>query len=158
MERLGGVVAADEAVLVEVDALGLLVLAPLEVDVHGTASAGGVEAEQDGLADKRGIDLVDDAEEADGAVPLDLAFLLEEKHLVQFRFRPDQVDVVGGHHPAVERGHTVEARVRAPVILALDPGPQPAVEGVQTQKVGATRVRREPGISYTLSAFSRSKG
>src|SRR3972149_2882344 len=83
LEVLGGVVAAHEAVGVEVDGFGLLDLAPIKVDINGTALTRGVEAQGDTLADEGGVELVDEPEEANGAVLLDLADLLEEKQLVE---------------------------------------------------------------------------
>src|SRR5713101_1751484 len=136
VERLGGVIALDEAVGVEVDTLGLLDFAPLEVDVHGPATALRIEAQSDGLADQRGIDLVHDPVQADRAVALDLAFLLEEKQIVEIRSRTHEADVLSRHRPAVERSHAVEPLVGVLVVLAFDPGPQPPIERVERGRVG----------------------
>src|SRR3972149_12073227 len=85
--------------------------------------------------------------QADGAVPLDFALLLEEKQLVEVTVRIDQTDVAGRHHPAVERGRPVEPAMRTHVVLGLDPGPQPAIEGVQAPGVGLGE-RREQLHAY----------
>ena len=74
---------------------------------------------------------------------LDLALLLEEKELVEVALRAHEADVLGGHRPAVERGLAVEAPVRAVVVLALDPGPQPAIERVEASSVGVGERRQQ---------------
>jgi hypothetical protein len=79
---LGGVVSPHEAVGVEVDGLGLMDLAPVEIDVDGAALSRGVEAQGYALADQRGVDFVNETEKTYGAVVLDFADLLEEKELL----------------------------------------------------------------------------
>ena len=72
-------VAADEAIGVGIDAVGGADGAALDDDGDAAREVRWVVAQRDGLADQRGVDLEDDAVEADGAVLLDLALLLEEK-------------------------------------------------------------------------------
>ena len=119
-------IAADEAVGVGIDGLRRLDRASRKHDVNAAGRAGRVIAERDGLADERGVDFVHDAVEADGAVLLDLAFLLEEEDLRQVGGR--ELDVRGAGGPAIDRGRAGQAAVRRIVILVFDPRPQPASE------------------------------
>ena len=75
--------------------------------------------QDDVLADKRGIDLVEGAEQADSAVLADAALEAEAKERVEIGFRCDQADVGGGAGPALERGLAVEAAMRAEMVLTL---------------------------------------
>jgi hypothetical protein len=82
-EVLRGVVAAHEAVGVGIDGFGGPTGGRPGRRPGRRACARRVVAQRDRLADERRVDLVDDAVEADGAVLLDLAFLLEEEESVR---------------------------------------------------------------------------
>jgi hypothetical protein len=82
-QLFGAVIASDETVRVGIDGLGGLDRMTGAQDLNAAGGAGRVVAEGDGLADERGVDLIGDAVETDGAVLLDLAFLLEEEDLTQ---------------------------------------------------------------------------
>ena len=91
----------------------------------------GVVAQEDGLADEHGIDLVESAVEADGAVLHHAAFGLEEEQLVEVEAVVGVAHVVGAERPLVEGGAPVESAVGRLVVLGLDPGPQGAVQCVE---------------------------
>ena len=88
-----------------------------------------VVTQGDGLADEHGVDLVEPAVEADGTVLHDAALGLEEEEVVEVEV--GVAHVVPGERPLVERGAPVESAVGRLVILALDPGPQGAVQCVE---------------------------
>ena len=137
-ELFGAVIAPDETVGVGIDGLGEVDWAARKQDVDTAGGAGGVVAERDGLADERGVDFVDNAVETDGAIGLDLAFLLEEEEVGEII--AGQLDVRGRGGPAVDRRDAVEAAVWRVVILILDPRPETAIEGGEV-----VRVRLEEG-------------
>ena len=132
-ELLGAVIAPDEAVGVGVDGLGGLDRTTRTQDLDPADGVGRVVAERDGLAHEGGVDLIDDAMEADRAVLLDLAFLLEKEDLTEVAAR--ELDVGGGGGPSINRGRTGEAAVRRVVILVFDPRPQSAIERVEVARV-----------------------
>ena len=130
LEVLGGVVAAHEAVGVEVDGFGLLNLSSIEIDIDRSAHSGGVKAQGDGLADKGGVDLVDEPEEAHGSVLLDLSDLLEEEEFLD-NGAVGEKDVIRRHGPSVEGRNTVETPMGSLVVLGFDPAPELAVESFE---------------------------
>jgi hypothetical protein len=132
------VVAAHEAIGVDVDALGDGVRAALIVDLDAAGEVAGVVAQGDGLADQRGVDLEDDAVETDGAVLLDLALLLEEEEVGEV-LRGER-DVRRRARPLLAGRGVVQAAVGRVEVLVLDPGPEPLIEGVQRLGVGPSSV------------------
>ena len=127
-------VTADEAIGIGIDARRGADGAALHDDGDAARQPRRVVAERDGLADERRIDLEDDAVEADGAVLLDLAFLLEEKERREVLRR--ERDVVGGARPLLARGGILQAAVRRVEVLVLDPGPEALIEGLERARVG----------------------
>ena len=91
----------------------------------------GVVAQGDELPDEVGVDLVEPAVEADGAVFHHTAFGLEEEEVVEVGAGVGVAHVRACERPLVEGGTAVESAVGGLVVLALDPGPQGAVEGVE---------------------------
>jgi hypothetical protein len=77
--------------------------AALVPDLDGAAELVGVAAQGDHLADEDGVDLVEDAVEADGAVLVDTALLREEEEAAEVDVGVGQADVGGALGPAVER-------------------------------------------------------
>src|SRR6266849_6146945 len=130
-QLFGAVIAPDETVRVGIDGLGGRDRVTGEQDLDAAGGAGRVVAECDGLADERGVDLIGDAVETDGAVLLDFAFLLEEEDLTQVA--RGQLDVGRGGGPAIDGRGAREAAVRGVVILVFDPGPEPAIERVEVR-------------------------
>ena len=80
------------------------------------------------MADEHGVDLVESSVEADGTVFHHAAFGLEEEEVVEVEAGVGIAHVVPGEGPLVERGAPVESAVGGLVVLALDPGPQGAVQ------------------------------
>ena len=92
--------------------------------------AAGSWRRNDGAPDEDGVDLVEASAEADGAVLHDAAPVLEQEHVVELRAGVGVAHVGAGGGPAVEGRVAVEAAVRGLVVVALDPRPQAAVEGL----------------------------
>ena len=91
----------------------------------------GVVAQGDELPDEVGVDLVESAVEAHGAVFHHAAFGFEEEEVVEVGAGVGVAHVVACEGPLVEGGAPVEAAMGGAVVLALDEGPQGAVEGVE---------------------------
>ena len=91
----------------------------------------GVVAQGDGLADEPGVALVEPCVEAHRSVFHHAAFGLEEEEVVEVGAGVGRAHVVACEGPLVERGAPVEAAVGGAVVLALDPGPQGAVQRVE---------------------------
>ena len=95
------------------------------------------------LAHERGIDLVQGALEADGAVPVHAALELEAKQGVKIDVGPDHPDLACREGPLVKRRVVVEATVGGVVILAFDPRPESAVDRVEAAGVGGAEQGQE---------------
>jgi hypothetical protein len=106
---------------------------------------GGVVAQRHGLAHERSIELEEPAVEADGVVALHAALGLEEEQLVEVEPRIEQARRLFTLGPALQRREPVQSPVRAVVVLALDPGPQPAVESFEAGGVGLGQGRQQLG-------------
>ena len=91
----------------------------------------GVVAQGDDLPDEVGIGLVEPSVQADGTVFHHAAFGLEEEEVVEVCAGVGIAHVLACERPLVERGTPVESAVGGEVVLALDPGPQGAVQGVE---------------------------
>ena len=144
-------IAPDEAVGVGIDGLGGLDGTPRKEDVDTAGRAGRVIAKRDGLAHQGGVDLVDDAMQADGAVLLDFAFLLEEEDLRQVGGR--ELDVRGAGGPAIDRRRAGQAPMRRVVILVFDPRPEPAIERVEVARVRVSQRGKELAAYGTKPSF-----
>ncbi len=79
--------------------------------------------------------------------------MLEEKHLAQVELGPGHAHVARAHGPGVERGRAVQTAVRRRVVLALDPGPEAAVERVERAEVGGAERRQEAHAHRTEEAL-----
>ena len=118
-----------------------------------------VVAQGDELPDEVGVDLEEPGVEADGAVFHDAAFGLEEEQLVEVCAGVGVAHVVAGERPLVEGGVPVESAMGRLVVLALDPGPQGAVQGIEAfggcggEVVGEHRgaKRAEEAFDFSLS-------
>ena len=118
----------------------------------------GVVAQDDGLADEHGVDLVEPSVQAHRAVFHHAALGLEQEQVVEVEAGVGVAHVVTGERPLVERGASVESAMRRLVVLALDPGPQGAVQCVEAggglggevaQPSGAKRP--EEALDFSLS-------
>ena len=87
-----------------------------------------VVTQGDGLADEHGVDLVEPTVEAQRAVLHDAALGLEEEEVVEVCAGVGVAHVRACEGPLVEGGAPVEAAMGGEVVLALDPGPQGAVQ------------------------------
>ena len=110
----------------------------------------GIVAQRHGVADESGVDFEERAVQAHGAIALNAALGLEEEQGIQIEAWAGQAHLLGAHGPAIQRRLILEAAMRRLVILALDPGPQTAIEGLEAVGVGrgeaaerAARVRCE---------------
>ena len=92
---------------------------------------GRVVAQDDLLPDEEGIDLVEAAVQADGAILVDEAPGLEEEDLVEVEGGIGVADACTGQCPLLERRAPLDAAMGGVVILALDPGPEAAVQGLE---------------------------
>jgi hypothetical protein len=135
------VVTTDEAVGVRIDRFGGAGRAALDDDGDAAREPRGVIAERDGLADQRGVDLEDDAVEADGAVVLDLALLFKEKELGEVLRR--ERDVVGGAGPLLAGRGILQPAMGRVEVLVLDPGPEALIERVERTRVGLEQCGEE---------------
>ena len=133
---VGGAGALDAGVGVGVEQGGLAGLLAVVQDRDGSvAGDGGVVQQDDVLADERGVDLVQGALEADGAVLADTALEAVAEERVEIGVGADEADAGGGAGPGVERGFAVEAAVGAEMVLAFAPGGPAGVEGVEAAGV-----------------------
>ena len=103
-EGVAGTLAFDEAVGVRIHGPGVLQGLMIMPDLDSTSGRGRIVTQGDPLADQRGIDLVDDAVEADGAVGFDLAHGLEQEQIVEIDTGLDEADPLGRGRPVIERG------------------------------------------------------
>lgn len=156
-------VTADEAIGVGIDAGGGADGAPLDDDGHAARQACGVVAERDGLADQGGVDLEGDAMEADRAVVLHLALLLEEKELGEIL--RGQGDVVGGAGPLLAGRRVLQAAVRRVEVLVLNPRPEALIERVERPGVGLEQRGQEleanrpkPPFQFSLPLWRKRSG
>ena len=113
----------------------------------------GVVAQGDGFADEHGVDLVEPSVEAHGAVFHHAAFGLEEEEVVEVEVGVGVAHVVPGEGPLVERGASIEAAVGRLVVLALDPGPQGAVQCVEAGGGLGGEVAQPGGAKGAEEAF-----
>ena len=97
------------------------------------AGALGVVAQGDGVPHEDGIDLVEPPVQAHGAVLHDAAFGLEEEQVVEVEVGTGVTHVFACERPLLERGAPVDAAMGRLVVLALDPGPEAAVERLEAQ-------------------------
>lgn len=82
-------------------------------DLNRTLRRGiGVEAQGDLVPDQGGIDLVDHAVEAHGAVLLYFAFGLEEEQIIEVQRRLRETHRLAGERPLLQRRGTVEPAAR----------------------------------------------
>ena len=116
----------------------------------------GVVAQGDGFAHEHGVDLVESAVEADGAVFHHAAFGLEEEEVVEVGAGVGVAHVVPGERPLVERGAPVESAVGRLVVLALDPGPQGAVQRLKALGGLGGEVGEPGGAKRSEEAFDLS--
>src|SRR3989304_1588738 len=123
----------------------------------------GVVAQRDGLADERGIDLEDDAVEADGAIVLDLALLLEEKELGQGL--RGQRHMVGGTGSLLAGRGVLQPAGRGVEILVLDPRREALIECVERARVGLEQRGQElepdgakPALELAFSLWRKRSG
>jgi len=123
------VVAAHETVGVGIDRLRRFDHAIAKEDGHAPRASRGVVAQRDDVADQRRVHFVRDAVQTDGAILLDCALLLEEKHVPQFPVW--QADVGGRRGPALARGGALQAAVRRVQVFVFDPRPEAPVERVE---------------------------
>ena len=147
----------DKAVGVQIDGACLLQGLVLMPDLDRLAGAAGVIAQRHPFADQGGIDFIDDAVEADGAIGIDLTHGLEQKQRVKIGGGADKGDLLGGRRPAIKRRLSAQALVRVVVVFALDPGPKPTVERLEaTGIVGAEAAEQlgadgfEPALDFAL--------
>ena len=126
-------VAAHKAIGVGIDRLGDVQDAVTEDDGDAARGTRRIVAERDGFADERRVDFVHHAAETDGAVLLHLALLLEEEELVEMIGGLRQS--AGGRGPARERRFALESAMRRLVVLVLEPGPEAAIQRVETARV-----------------------
>src|SRR5690606_6695765 len=98
---------------------------------------------RDGFADEGCVDFVDDAVQAHGAIFLHAALRLEEEEFIEVEAGLGIAHVAGAFRPALERRLAVEPSMRAVVIFAFGPGPQPAVEGFKRSGIGGGEGREE---------------
>ena len=112
-----------------------------------------VVAQGDPLPDEDGIDLVEPAVEADGAVLVYDARGLEEKDLVEVERGIGVAHAGRGERPLLERGTPVEAAMRAVVILALDPRPEAAVQRLQAVRGPRVEVGEPAGAKGSEEAL-----
>ena len=112
-------------------------------DLEGPSRPGRIEAQGHGLANEGGVGLVEAALEADGAVLGDPASRLEQEEVVEVEPGTGMADVSGGGGPPVERRHAAEAAMGAHVVLALDPGVEPAVQGLEVAGVPVLEPRQD---------------
>ena len=120
----------------------------------------GVVAQGDGLPHEDGIDLVEPPVQAHGAVLHDAAFGLEEEQVVEVEVGTGVTHVFACERPLLERGAPVEAAMGRLVVLALDPGPEAAVErleaqggiGVEAFEPGGAE-RSEEALDFPLSRW-----
>ena len=132
VELPGGSVALDAGIGVGVEAGGESCGLGVVDNLDGARRwCVGVVAQGDGFADEHGVDLVEPSVEADGAVFHHAAFGLEEEEVVEVEVGVGVAHVVPGERPLVERGAPVESAMGRLVVLALDPGPQGAVQCVE---------------------------
>jgi hypothetical protein len=89
--------------------------------------------------------------ETDGAIGLDLAFLLEEEEVGEIG--AGQRDVRGRRGPAVDRRDAVEAAVGRVVILILDPRPEAAIERGEVVRVRVKEGGQELSADGPKPAF-----
>ena len=115
-----------------------------------------VVAQGDGLADEHGVDLVESAVEAHGAVFHHAAFGLEEEEVVEVCAGVGVAHVRACEGPLVERGAPVESAVGGEVVLALDPGPQGAVQCVEAGSGLGGEVGEPGGAKGAEEAFDFS--
>ena len=128
--------ALDAGVGVGVEQGGLASGLASVQDRNGTvAGDGGIVQQDDVLADERGVDLVEGALEADGAVLADAALEAVAEERVEIGVGADKADAGGGAGPGIERGFAVEAAVGAEMVLAFAPGGPAGVEGVEAAGV-----------------------
>ena len=128
----GGAVALDGGIGVGVEAGGESCTVAVVDDLDGSRRRCiGVVTQGDGFADEDGIDLVEPAVQAQRAVFHHAAFGLEEEEVVEVGGGVEVAHVVPGERPLLERGAPVEAAMGRLVVLALDPGPQGAVQCVE---------------------------
>lgn len=156
-------VAADEAVGIGIDAGGGADGASLDDDRDIAGEARRVIAQRHRLADERGVDLEDDAVEADGAILLDLSFLLEEKERGQVL--RGQRDVVGGAGPLLARRGVLQPAVWRVEVLVLDPGPEALIERVERARIGLEQRGQElsadgakPALQLALPLWRKRPG
>ena len=156
-------VAAHEAIGVRIHAFGGADGAALDDDGDTAREPREAVAQRDGLTDQRGVDLEDDAVEADGAIVLDLALLLEEKERGQILC--GERDVVGGAGPLLARRGVLQAAMRRVEILVLNPGPEALIERVEGARVGLEQGRQEleadgpkPALELPLSLRREGAG
>ena len=117
----------------------------------------GVVAQGDGLPHEDGIDLVEPPVQAHGAVLHDAAFGLEEEQVVEVEVGAGVTHVFACERPLLERGAPIEAAMGRLVVLALDPGPEAAVErlearggiGVEAFEPGGAK-RPEEALDFPL--------
>ena len=120
----------------------------------------GVVAQGDGLSHEDGIDLVEPPVQAHGAVLHDAAFGLEEEQVVEVEVGTGVTHVFACERPLLERGAPIEAAMGRLVVLALDPGPEAAVErlgaqggiGVEAFEPGGAK-RPEEALDFPLSRW-----
>ena len=120
----------------------------------------GVVAQGDGLSHEDGIDLVESPVQAHGAVLHDAAFGLEEEQVVEVEVGAGVTHVFACERPLLERGAPVDAAMGRLVVLALDPGPEAAVErlearggiGVEAFEPGGAK-RSEEALDFPLSRW-----
>lgn len=118
---------------------------------------GGIDQQDDPLPDQFGAHLVEAALEADGAVLGDAAAVLEAEDRVELVVGRGRAQAAGGQRPLVERGAlVVEAAVGSAVVLAFDPGPETAVEGVEAGGGGLVQGRQELGSAGSEKALDFS--
>ena len=108
------------------------------------------------MPDEVGVDLVESAVEADGAVFHDAALGLEEEEVVEVEMGVGVAHVLACERPLVEGGASVEAAVGGVVVLALDPGPQGAVERLQALGGCGGEVGEHRGAQGAEEAFDFS--
>ena len=116
----------------------------------------GVVAQGDGFADEPGVGLVESCVEAHRSVFHDLAFGLEEEEVVEVCAGVGVAHVVPGERALVERGAPVESAVGGAVVLALDPGPQGAVQRLKALGGLGAEVGEPGGAKGAEEAFDCS--
>ena len=139
------VAALDSGICVGVEAGGLSGVLSVVDDVEGPGGRRDrVVAQDDLLPDEEGIDLVEAAVQADGAIFVDAAPGLEEEDGVEVEGGVGVADACTGQRPLLEWRAPVDAAMGGVMILALDPGPEAAVERLQAVQGLSIEVAEPP--------------